>query len=101
MVGREDELARLQEAAIRTFSRGQRRVIFVAGEAGIGKTTFVQAFVDSIVARRHGASLAAASVSNNTARASLTYRCSRRWAASVRTSAVASVELLNRFAPTG
>jgi DNA-binding winged helix-turn-helix (wHTH) protein len=47
MVGRQDELVQLQ----RWYSRvveGQRQVIFVVGEAGIGKTTFVQAFLDSI-----------------------------------------------------
>jgi DNA-binding winged helix-turn-helix (wHTH) protein/tetratricopeptide (TPR) repeat protein len=48
VVGREDELARLQSCYSHVLE-GQRRVIFVAGEAGIGKTTFVQAFVDSIV----------------------------------------------------
>ena len=48
VVGREDELARLQSWYSHVLE-GQRRVIFVAGEAGIGKTTFVQAFVDSIV----------------------------------------------------
>jgi predicted ATPase len=47
MVGREDELAQLQSCYTHV-SEGQRRVIFVAGEAGIGKTTFVQAFLDSI-----------------------------------------------------
>jgi len=47
MVGREDELARLQ-SWYSDVLEGQRRVVFVAGEAGIGKTTFVQAFLDSI-----------------------------------------------------
>jgi predicted ATPase/DNA-binding winged helix-turn-helix (wHTH) protein len=47
MVGRENELARLQSWYSHVLE-GQRRVIFVAGEAGIGKTTFVQAFLDSI-----------------------------------------------------
>ena len=27
---------------------GRRRVVFVAGEAGIGKTTFLRAFLDSL-----------------------------------------------------
>ena len=47
MVGREDELAKLQRSYSRVLE-GQRRVIFIAGEAGIGKTIFVQAFLDSI-----------------------------------------------------
>lgn len=47
MVGREDELAQLQSWYSHVLE-GQRRVTFVAGEAGIGKTTFVQAFLDSI-----------------------------------------------------
>ena len=46
MVGRQDELAQLQ----RWYSHvveGHRQVIFVVGEPGIGKTTIVQAFLDS------------------------------------------------------
>ena len=47
VVGREAEL----EVLGRWFSQvleGERRVVFVAGEPGIGKTTFVRAFLDSI-----------------------------------------------------
>jgi predicted ATPase/DNA-binding winged helix-turn-helix (wHTH) protein len=47
MVGRQDELAQLQSWYSRVLE-GQRQLIFVTGEAGIGKTTFVQAFLDSI-----------------------------------------------------
>jgi predicted ATPase/DNA-binding winged helix-turn-helix (wHTH) protein len=47
MVGRQDELAQLQNRYSRVL-KGQQNVIFVTGEAGIGKTTFVQAFLDSI-----------------------------------------------------
>ena len=47
MVGREDELAQLQTWYSHVLE-GQRRVIFVTGEAGIGKTTFVQAFLDFV-----------------------------------------------------
>ena len=44
LVGREPELARLDQAL--TLARaGQRQVVFVTGEAGIGKTTLVEAFV--------------------------------------------------------
>jgi predicted ATPase/DNA-binding winged helix-turn-helix (wHTH) protein len=47
MVGRQNELAQLQSWYSRVLE-GQRNVIFVTGEVGIGKTTFVQAFLDSI-----------------------------------------------------
>jgi DNA-binding winged helix-turn-helix (wHTH) protein/tetratricopeptide (TPR) repeat protein len=47
MVGREAELAQLQSWYSQVLE-GQRRLIFVTGEAGIGKTTFVEAFLDSI-----------------------------------------------------
>jgi predicted ATPase len=47
MVGREGEQAQLREwfASVR---QRKRRVVFIAGEAGIGKTTFVRAFLDSV-----------------------------------------------------
>ncbi len=47
IVGREDELTRLQSWYSQVLE-GQRRVVFIAGESGIGKTTFAQAFLDSI-----------------------------------------------------
>jgi len=47
MVGREHELAQLQRWYSQVIE-GRRQVIFVTGEAGIGKTTFVEAFFDSI-----------------------------------------------------
>jgi predicted ATPase/DNA-binding winged helix-turn-helix (wHTH) protein len=47
MVGREEELAQLQSWYSQVLE-GQRLILFVAGEAGIGKTTLVQAFLDSI-----------------------------------------------------
>jgi predicted ATPase len=43
IVGREEELARLK-AQLDLLASGQRRVVFVAGEAGIGKTALVDAF---------------------------------------------------------
>src|SRR5262249_52397315 len=46
IVGRGAELAQLQGWYSRV-REGQRHVIFVTGEAGIGKTTFVEAFLDS------------------------------------------------------
>jgi DNA-binding winged helix-turn-helix (wHTH) protein/tetratricopeptide (TPR) repeat protein len=47
IVGREEELAQLQQWYLRALE-GRRQVVFVAGEAGIGKTTFVQAFLESV-----------------------------------------------------
>ncbi|MBV8452171.1 MAG: AAA family ATPase, partial [Deltaproteobacteria bacterium] len=47
MVGREAELARIAEWYSQALS-GQRRIVLVAGEPGIGKSTFVSAFLDSI-----------------------------------------------------
>ena len=50
IVGREEELVRLG-ALLETASHGQRQVVFVTGEAGIGKTALVDAFAGS-----HGSS---------------------------------------------
>ena len=47
VVGRADELARLQSWYSHVLE-GQRHVIFVTGEPGIGKTTFAQTFLDSV-----------------------------------------------------
>src|SRR5215831_10056198 len=47
MVGRDAELARLGEWFAEVKS-GKRRVVFVAGEPGIGKTALVRSFVESI-----------------------------------------------------
>jgi DNA-binding winged helix-turn-helix (wHTH) protein/predicted ATPase len=44
MVGRDAERARL-DALFAAASAGHRRVVFVTGEAGIGKTTLVDAFI--------------------------------------------------------
>jgi DNA-binding winged helix-turn-helix (wHTH) protein/tetratricopeptide (TPR) repeat protein len=52
LVGREAELARMREWYTQA-SAGQRRVIFVTGEAGIGKSTFVGAFLDSVALGNH------------------------------------------------
>ena len=52
MVGREAELAQLHGWFAR-IRGSQRRVGFVSGEPGIGKTTIVKAFLDSI-AQEHG-----------------------------------------------
>jgi hypothetical protein len=47
MVGRDGELAQLREwfASVR---QRERRVVFIAGEAGVGKSTFARAFLDSV-----------------------------------------------------
>lgn len=47
LVGREVELGRLEQAYARA-AQGQRQVVFVTGEPGIGKTTVVDAFVASL-----------------------------------------------------
>ncbi len=47
VVGRDEELARVRSWYSQVLE-GQRRIVFVAGEAGIGKSTFIQAFLDSI-----------------------------------------------------
>src|SRR5215471_12797984 len=44
LVGRESELLQLQTVC-ETALRGQRQIVFVTGEAGIGKTTLVDAFL--------------------------------------------------------
>ncbi len=44
LVGREAELARLRGALERALG-GERQVVFVSGEAGIGKTSLVEAFL--------------------------------------------------------
>jgi len=50
LVGREAEWARLREWYA-TALQGDRRIGFVAGEAGIGKTALVEAFVSEIAAQ--------------------------------------------------
>src|ERR1700752_4687520 len=47
VVGREQALGQLQRRLRRTL-RGQRQVVFVTGEAGIGKTSLVDAFARTI-----------------------------------------------------
>ncbi|HEY6400812.1 MAG TPA: winged helix-turn-helix domain-containing protein, partial [Blastocatellia bacterium] len=50
MVGREAELTRLQEWYT-TALQGERRIGFVTGAAGIGKTALVEEFVSEVAAR--------------------------------------------------
>ena len=47
VVGREAELAQLQQY-LEQAQAGERQVVFVTGEAGIGKTTLVEAFMAQI-----------------------------------------------------
>ena len=43
LVGRDDEILRLQTIALQAAA-GQRQVVFITGEAGIGKTSLINAF---------------------------------------------------------
>jgi DNA-binding winged helix-turn-helix (wHTH) protein/predicted ATPase len=49
VVGRDAELAQLYQWWARALA-GERHIVFVSGEAGIGKTTVVEAFLDHIAA---------------------------------------------------
>jgi hypothetical protein len=51
LVGREAPLAELR-AALERSCAGRRQVIFVTGEAGIGKTSLVDAFLDEVARSR-------------------------------------------------
>jgi DNA-binding winged helix-turn-helix (wHTH) protein len=50
-VGRQDELAYLQDCLAQA-RRGVPQLVFVTGEAGVGKTTLVQQFLDHLPASR-------------------------------------------------
>lgn len=47
LVGREEGLARLRESW-RSACRGTRQIVWIAGEAGVGKTTLIDHFVSSL-----------------------------------------------------
>lgn len=49
IVGRDAELVRLQ-SCLKAALKGERQIVFVTGEPGIGKTTLVDAFVERIAA---------------------------------------------------
>jgi len=53
LFGREPQMAQLQEALTATLS-GQRRSLFITGDAGIGKTTLLEAFLRSATPLRDG-----------------------------------------------
>jgi DNA-binding winged helix-turn-helix (wHTH) protein/tetratricopeptide (TPR) repeat protein len=50
VVGRDTALARLHNA-LQKMLRGERQIVFITGEAGIGKTSLVDAFIESIQPR--------------------------------------------------
>lgn len=52
LVGREAELAQLRDWWEKA-RRGERQIIFVTGEAGIGKTTLVEAFLAQVAAEKN------------------------------------------------
>ena len=77
MVGREAELAQLHELVRESALQGERQIVFVTGEPGIGKTTLVEAFLRT--ARRHSTQDArcgwgGANASSSTGRAKPTCR---------------------------
>ena len=47
LISREAEFAQLRTSFLKAL-QGQRQVVFITGEAGIGKTTLVDAFVDQV-----------------------------------------------------
>ena len=51
LVGREGELTRLHNLLVKAL-RGERQLVFVTGEAGIGKTTLVATFLQTLDSRR-------------------------------------------------
>ncbi|TMA93696.1 MAG: hypothetical protein E6J77_04750, partial [Deltaproteobacteria bacterium] len=50
IVGREKELTRLHQL-LETAAGGTRQTVFITGEAGIGKTTLVEAFLAAVASR--------------------------------------------------
>jgi DNA-binding winged helix-turn-helix (wHTH) protein len=56
LVGREAELAQLCEGLAKA-ARGERQLVFVTGEPGIGKTTLVEAFLQSLESRGRATSV--------------------------------------------
>ena len=77
LVGRDTEMAQLH-AVLERAQEGQRQLLFIAGEAGIGKTTLVEAYVDT-VARQETGGWHGASVSTPMGRVLGTCRCSKPW----------------------
>jgi DNA-binding winged helix-turn-helix (wHTH) protein len=75
LVGRDDIVNQLLDACD-TSTRGVRQTVFVTGDAGVGKTAVVQAF---LAAHRHAAVASPwASASSTMASANRISRCSKR-----------------------
>ena len=72
-LGRETELAKMRDW-LQHAIRGERQIVFVTGEAGMGKTTFLQAFL-SRRPRRMVSAWRASNVWNISARAKPICRC--------------------------
>jgi predicted ATPase/DNA-binding winged helix-turn-helix (wHTH) protein len=51
-VGREEERSRLSACLEKAIMKGSRQVVFISGDQGIGKTTLVDVFLQSIPAER-------------------------------------------------
>jgi DNA-binding winged helix-turn-helix (wHTH) protein len=54
LVGRSAELAALK-TALRAAGEGSTQLVFISGEAGVGKTTLLDAFLGGVVSRGEGA----------------------------------------------
>ncbi|MGH8010355.1 MAG: AAA family ATPase, partial [Candidatus Binatia bacterium] len=50
-MGREAELTRLHQLYIKALG-GERQMVFVTGEAGIGKTTLIETFLEQVPSSR-------------------------------------------------
>ena len=75
-VGRQQELAQ-RHGALERALRGERQVMFVTGEPGIGKTALIDAFLAQAAGTHRYFGLDAASVSTTMAQERPTCRCSR------------------------
>ena len=76
MVGRTSELAKLNNYFAQVKA-GTRRVLFVSGEPGIGKTTLVRAFLD-LISADSTVRVGRGQCVEQYVRASPTCRCSKR-----------------------
>ena len=77
LVGREAEMAQLHTCFAQA-QQGQRQIVLVTGEAGMGKTTLVDAVVHQLAAAA-GCGWGAGSASNTMGRGKRICRCWRRW----------------------
>ena len=82
LFGRDQELNRLQQLS-EAAAAGQSQFCFVTGEPGIGKTSLVQEFLETLHVgpRKHRSWLGAASVLISTVKARPTCRYWKRWIA--------------------